>query len=212
MENIKGVIFDLDGTLIDSMNIWVDVDREFFKKRKMSLPADYTKTIAPMGIQKAAVYTKNEYNLPESTEEIINEWRMSARKKYLDIELKDGAYEYLLYLRKKGIKLAVATASEEEMFVPLLKKYAILELFDNVTTLKEVSRGKGFPDIYELSAKKMNLKSEECLVFEDIYLGIKGAKDGNFKAICMKDAASLEDKEKIVEICDKYIESFFEMM
>lgn len=212
MENIKGAIFDLDGTLIDSMNIWVDVDREFFKKRKMPLPTDYTKTIAPMGIDKAAVYTKNKYNLPESTDEIINEWRMSARKKYLDIELKDGAYEYLLYLKEKGIKLAVATASEEEMFVPLLKKHEIFELFDNITTLKEVSRGKGFPDIYELCAKKMNLKSEECLVFEDIYLGIKGAKDGNFKAVCMKDGASLKDKEIIAEICDKYIESFFDMM
>lgn len=212
MFRFKGAIFDLDGTLIDSMNLWNEVDVDFFNNHNIPMPGDYTKTIAPMGVYNAALYSKKEFNMPESVEEIIDEWRYLASKKYLDISLKDGAKEYLLHLKKRGVKLAIATASEEELFGPLLKKHGIYDLFDNITTLSEVERGKGFPDIYEKAAEKMNVKSSECIVFEDILLGIKGAKDGGFFAVGMKDHASEKDRKRIIRLSDKFIESFKEMI
>lgn len=117
-----------------------------------------------------------------------------------------------MHLKNNGVKLAIATASEEELFGPLLKKHGVYDLFDNITTLDEVSRGKGFPDIYEKAAGKMNIKNSDCIVFEDIYLGLKGAKDGGFLTVCMRDPSSEKDREKILSICDKYIESFKEML
>ena len=177
------------------------------------MPDDYTKVIAPMGFQKAAIYTIERFNLNQTAEEILAEWNSIAIRHYeKDIELKDGAKEYLLFLKNKGVKLAVATASEYRLFSLCLKHHGILDIFDNITMLTEVSRGKGFPDIHERAAKKMNLKAEECVVFEDIYLGIKGAKDGNFKAVCMYDKTSEADREKSIALCDKYIYSFKEMM
>lgn len=212
MFDFKGAIFDLDGTLIDSMNVWNEVDVDFFANHDIPMPDDYTKTIAPMGVYNAALYSKNQFNMKESVEEIIDEWRCLARKKYLDISLKDGAKEYLFHLKDRGVKLAIATASEEELFGPLLKKHGVYDLFDNITTLGEVSRGKGFPDIYEKAAGKMNVKNSECIVFEDILLGIKGAKEGGFIAVGMKDFSSEKDREAIIKICDKFIESFKEMI
>lgn len=212
MFKFKGAIFDLDGTLIDSMNLWQEVDVEFFEKHNIFMPDDYTKTIAPMGVYGAAKYSKEAFGLDISIEQIIEEWRMMAKRKYLDISLKDGAKDYLFHLKNKGVKLAIATASEEELFAPLLKKHGIYHLFDNITTLSEVKRGKGFPDIYEKAAEKLNVKSEDCIVFEDILLGIKGAKDGGFKAVCMRDFTSDKDRHAILRLCDKYIESFKEMI
>ena len=176
------------------------------------MPDDYMKTIAPMGVYNAAVYSKNKFKLDCSVEQIIEQWHEMARKKYLSVKLKSGAKKYLNFLKENGVKLAIATASEPELFEPLLERHGVLNLFDNITTLSEVSRGKGFPDIYERAAEKMKLKNDECVVFEDIFLGIKGAKDGNFFAVCMKDDTSIKDTENILAICDKYIEDFNEMI
>lgn len=213
MKNFKGAIFDLDGTLLDSMNLWCEVDRVFFSSRNLIMPENYTSIIAPMGFYRAALYSKEEFNLSESVEEIIDEWNSLALKKYEnEIELKKGAKEYLFHLKQNGVKLAIATANDKRLFLSCLKRHSIIDLFDNITTLSEVNRGKGFPDIYEKAATKMGLKNNECVVFEDIYAGIKGAKDGNFKAICIKEETAFDDKEKIELICDRYIESFLDMM
>ena len=79
---IKGVIFDLDGTLVDSCTVWAEVDRDFFKKRNMDVPSDYSKAIAHMGLDKAAIYTKERFNLPESTDEILEEWKNLSVHRY----------------------------------------------------------------------------------------------------------------------------------
>lgn len=209
----KGAIFDLDGTLLDSMHVWNEVDFRFFSSRNIEMPEDYIKTISPMGFYNAGVYSKERFNLSESVEEIIKEWNDIAQKQYASsVKLKDGAREYLDYLKNQGVKLAVATASDEKLFKPCLINNGIYDYFENITTLDEVNRGKGFPDVYEKAAVKMGLSNSDCVVFEDIYLGIKGAKDGNFKAVCMFDKTSEMDREKIKTICDRYIRSFKEMM
>ena len=124
MENFKGAIFDLDGTLLDSMSLWHKVDIAFFENRKMAIPEGYIQAISPMGTYNAAVYTKETYNIKESIEEIIDEWRVIAKKEYSEhVKLKNGAKEYLLRLKEKGVKLAVATASDKDLFELFIKLY-----------------------------------------------------------------------------------------
>lgn len=213
MIDFKCAIFDLDGTILDSTDVWNQIDIEFFGKRGMTLPEGYAKAIAPMGFERAAVYTVETYGLKETPKEVVAEWnKMSHGKFEKDVALKPGAKKYLEFLKNRGVMLCVATASQEDMFVPALKNNDILHLFDNITTLKEVSRGKGFPDIYLKSAQKAGFEAADCVVFEDLLEGIKGAQDGGFYTVAVYDENSHGDIEKIKNTADKFIYDFSDLM
>ncbi len=209
----RGAIFDLDGTLLDSMGIWSQIDEAFLGRRGIPVPPDYMDALAALGFRPAAEYTIRRFGFSESPEEIMAEWSAMAVEAYsTGVPLKPNGKEYLLYLKECGVKLAVATASQEELFVPALRHNGVYELFDAVTTLKEVSRGKGHPDIYWKAAEKLGLLPAECVVFEDIYAGVKGAKDGGFFAIGVDDPFSGYEKEKILEKADLFITNFSELI
>ncbi len=206
---INGAVFDLDGTLLDSTDVWRDVDIKFFKNRGREVPADYFERIKSMNFPTAAVFTKNEYNIKESTDEIIAEWFSYAYDAYAnEIELKDGAFEFLHRLKNAGVKLAVATASDKRLFTAVLKRHNIYDLFDVFCTTEQVERGKGFPDIYLLASDSLGLKSSECIVFEDIAQGIKGAMDGGFKTCAVYDKHSHEFFTSKEPKADLFIEDF----
>ena len=106
MKQYKGAIFDLDGTLLDSMRVWEDIDVAFLKKRGLEVPPDYQEAITPLGFLEAARYTIRRFGFPETPEELIQEWHQMAVDAYTyEVELKDGAAEYLRYLKEKGIRL-----------------------------------------------------------------------------------------------------------
>ncbi len=205
----KGAIFDLDGTLFDSMSVWTDIDCAFLKKRGIEMPEDYIRMITPMGFNQAAAYTIDRFGLTESPEEIMAEWdEMSEYIYRTQVRTKPYVKEYLETLEQRGVKLAVATAAYENLYMPALINNGILEFFDVITSVKEVKRGKGFPDVYIRAAEKMGLEPEECVVFEDIYAGIKGAKDGGFYAVAVEEPCSAHELSIIKEKCDMYIDGF----
>ena len=212
MNGFKGAIFDLDGTVLNSMGLWQKVDELFFTSRNMPIPDGYIQAISPLGTYNAAVYTKNTYNIKESIEEIIEEWRITAQKEYSEnVKLKNNAKEYIRSLKENGVKLCVATASDVEMFRDCLIKNEIFDCFDFFITVNEVGKGKGEPDIYLKAAEKMEVKPCECMVFEDILTGISSAKKGGFYTVAMYDESSKRDAEKIKKIADKFIFDFKEM-
>ena len=212
MNNFKGAIFDLDGTLLDSMGLWHKVDIAFFENRNMPIPEGYIQAISPMGTYNAAVYTKETYNIKESVEEIIDEWRTIAKREYSQhVKPKNGAKEYLLSLKEKGLKLAVATASDKDLFEDCLKKYGIFNLIDFFVTVNEVGKGKSSPDIYLHAAKKLDAEPNECMVFEDIFTALSTAKNAGFYCVGVYDGSSASDVEKNKEISDKFIYDFNEL-
>ena len=129
-----------------------------------------------------------------------------------DVELKPFAKEYIKFLKDRSVKLCIATASNRELFEPALKRNGVLDCFDSITTISEVKRGKGFPDIYLKAALNANEAVENCIVFEDILEGIKGAKLGGFYTVGVFDKQSAKDKEKIISVSDKYITDYSELM
>lgn len=213
IKKFKGAIFDLDGTLLDSMHIWHDVDVEFFRRRNLPLDKGYVDVIKNMHLPAAAVYTKEKYNLPESAEQIVDEWlKLCAEAYSSNVALKSGVYDYLKKLHDNGVKMAFATASEKVVCEKTLKKHGIFDFFTSFAYVSEINIGKTEPDIYLLASERIGVNPEDCIVFEDIIEGIRSAKKANFITCGVFDKSSAKDKEGIRKIADYYIKSFDELL
>lgn len=208
-KDLKGVIFDLDGTLLDSMNVWERIDEEFLGSRGFEVPSDYIEVITPLGFRETARYTIKRFGLDEKEDDIIAEWTQMAIEAYGHrVELKPNAKKFLISLRERGIKLAIATATMPELCYAALKNNGIEDFFDNITFINEAGRGKGFPDVYLLAAERMGVNPYECVVFEDIPAGISGANMGGFYTVGVYEKTSAHLEKQMREIADEFIYEF----
>lgn len=211
--NLEGAIFDLDGTLIDSMWIWSKIDYDYLSKRGIALPPDLKDDIAHLSFDDTAKYFKTRFKLGESTEEIKREWNEMALHEYAhNIVLKEGALDFLQLLKSKEIKIGLATSNSRQLLELVLKRNRVYQYFDTITTTDEVSRGKNFPDVYLLTAEKLGLQPETCIVFEDILPAIIGAKAAGMKVIGVHDLASAHQKDDIRRLADVYIFEYDEII
>ncbi len=210
----KGAIFDLDGTILDSMGIWSQIDIDFLAKRGVEVPEDYQKMITPMGFVATAEYTIRRFGLDEKPEALIAEWQEMAYDAYANrLLLKPFAGEYVRQLALEGVDVSIASSSDPVLVNAALKHHGLLPYIKTVVTAKDVSRGKGFPDIYLKAAEGMRVEPENCRVFEDIPEGIRGAKTGGFFTVGVYEKSHRpEDIDLIRKEADRFIRSFEEMM
>jgi len=200
---MQAYIFDLDGTLFDSMGVWLDIDAAFFKKRGIASSPDYFNIVSAMTLPEAAVHTKSKYNLPESPQEILKEWFEMALHAYENtVQMKPFAKEYLAKLKQNGAKLAIATSSPPELYKPLLKRFEIYDWFETICNANDVGCGKSRPDIFLLVAKKLNVKPTECIVFEDILEAVISAKSIGMTVYAIYDKSSAKDWLQIQKTAD----------
>lgn len=211
LTNIKAVIFDLDGTLVDSMWIWKSIDIEYLERKGYELPVDLQKSIEGMSFTETAQYFKTTFNLSDTVDEIKDEWYDMAKDYYAHrIPLKEGAYAFLELLKEKGIKLGVATSNSKDLAMLSLKNHKIDSFFETIRTSCEVDRGKPHPDVYLQAAEDLEVKPEECLAFEDTYAGALAAKRAGMRVVGVEDAISLPYKAEILEIAEAYIKDYNE--
>lgn len=211
--NIKGVIFDLDGTLIDSMWVWDQIDIEYLSEKNLEVPKNLNDEIGHLSFNQVAVYFKERFKLKDSLDEIKQRWSDMAYYHYsTDIKLKEGVVEFLKFLKESNIKIGLATSNSRDLLEVVLKNNNIYDYFDAITITDEVSVGKHEPDVYLLAAKKLNVSPSECLVFEDIVQAIKGAKKAEMKVIGVADSRNLDDRDEIISLTDKFITNFNEMI
>lgn len=197
------VIFDLDGTLIKSIDVWREVDIKFMEKRGLPVPEGFYAKVSSMNFSQAADYVIAECGVTDSKESIMEEWFSMVEYEYANtIEMVGGAKEFITALKKSGVKTALATASLPKLYVPCLERHGVLKHFDAFVTTDEVKRKKGFPDIYLLAAEKVGVKPERCVVFEDILAGCIGAKAANMTCIGILEEHSQTDWDRMKELCD----------
>lgn len=212
LNNIDGVIFDMDGTIIDSMGVWRQVDEDFLRKRNISLPKGLQRTIEGMSFDDTAVYFKRSFSLPEEIDDIQSEWLGMAKHFYENtIPLKPGAYRFIYKLRNEGKRIGLATSNSIELAEPVLKRTGLFGFFDSIVTGCEVGRDKNFPDIFLLSARKLDVKPSRCAVFEDSLSGIIGASKAGMKVVAVYDKHSVLKKDELPRTVEKYITSFEEI-
>ena len=206
---MKAYIFDLDGTLLDSMGVWLSIDIEFLKKRGLIVPDDYAAKVSSMNFPEAAAYTIKRFELPDSVECLIHEWSNMAVFAYGNtIQMKPYAKEYLSALREHGAKLAIATSSTPELYEPALVNHGIYDWFNVICNAEEVDCGKSHPDIFLLAAKKLNVSPSDCVVYEDILTAVKSAKSIGMTVCAVYDTSSENDWEEIKQLADYAIFDF----
>lgn len=201
--NYKACIFDLDGTVLDSMGVWKRVDEIFLGKRSLPLTDEYCKAISSMKLNLAADYTVKLFNLKENPKDIIKEWLDLAREEFTyHIQPKPFAVEYISKLRELKIPMAVATTSQKELYLPALKRLNIYDFFEAVADSETVSFGKDRPDIFLTAAKMLNTAPKDCIVFEDTVHGLSSAAGAGFITVGFLDENHLETHAEIRKIAD----------
>lgn len=210
----EAAIFDLDGTLLDSMYVWRHIDDLFFEKRGMVSPPDYGPALAGKSYRESAEYTIARFGFSESWEEIVKEWTDMAIDEYAHhVPLKNGALEYLHALQAAGVKLAVATALPEYLYKPCLENLGIMDLFSALCSTDETGgRGKKDGEVFLLAAQRLGIAAEKCAVFEDVLEGICGAKKAGMHAYCVMDDAAKHSHAQISCIADGMIGCFHNIL
>lgn len=207
LESKKGYIFDLDGTLLESMGLWEDVYRGTFAFYGKTVPDGYVGEVNHLGCADGAEHTHAKYGLGRSASEIKGLWKKLSSEAYdFRVELKPYAFRLLEKLCKEGKLLGVATALDRGSFEMCLKRLGVYGFFRSFTSVGETGKDKSSPDVYLKAARKLGLKPEECVVVEDGEKGAGAAKDGGFYVVGVYDAASADSRETMMRICDMYVE------
>ena len=209
----KAVLFDLDGTLVDSMWMWKDIDIEFLGRFGYGLPEDLQREIEGMSFSETASYFKERFSLPMTVEEIKDCWiAMSIEKYRTEVGLKPGALEFLKYCRERGIRTGVATSNGRDMVDAVIESLKIGDYLGEVATACEVEAGTPEPDIYLEVARRLSVEPEECLVFEDIPAGIVAGKRAGMTVLAVQDEFSKDLETEKRELADGFIRDYFELL
>lgn len=209
LQDIEAVIFDLDGSLVDSMWLWKAIDVEYLGRFGILLPEDLQSKIEGMSFMETAIYFKEHFPIPDSLEEIMNAWNKMAWDKYLhQVPLKKGVSEFLDGCRKRGILLGIATSNSRELVENVAKVHNLRDYFTSIITGSEVKRGKPAPDIYLAVARELGTAPSRCLVFEDIVAGIIAGKNAGMRVCAVEDEYSSHDRERKKKLADYYIEDY----
>lgn len=209
LENKRAVIFDMDGTLIDSIWVWAQVDFDYLGRLGIELPEDLRRNIEGLSFPETAVYFKNRFNISDSIDVIMKDWKDMVRDYYHNvIVLKKGVIEYLDFLRSKGVKIGIATSNSMDLTVAVLKRNGVLEYFDEIVTTDQVPRDKSFPDVFLETSKRLGVSPSECVVFEDTYCAVLGAKAANMTVAGIYDINGTSSYKELESICDYMYEGF----
>lgn len=210
---IKSVIFDLDGTLIDSMQIWYDIDRNFLIENGVEdPPREISERMKKMTIFQSAELFISEFGLSCTKEYVIQRIEELVRIEYEEnIPLKPYAVELLDYLDGKGIPYGVATATYASLADVVLKRLGIRDRMAFLLSDKNYPNGKRFPDIFLGAAGLLGTLPEQTLVVEDSLHCVETASRAGFVTAAVYDEASLSDKGAIVKTADYYFDTLKEI-
>ena len=206
------LLFDLDGTLIDSNGVWLEVDRAFLRRRGLPYTQAYRDGVAHSILSNCAVFTKAHFQMEESCEAIIAEWMELAKDAYDHVPLKPHVREYLDRCREAGHRMAVFTACVPEHCRSAVSRHGLEPYFERIIYAQELGEDKRSPAIFRRVARMLGVKPGECVFFDDSLAACKGAKAAGMTVVGIRDSRFTGGEADMRELCDRYIESFGELL
>lgn len=210
-KKFQAVLFDLDGTLIDSLSVWHDVDVAFLGRRGLAVPDGLQKDLGGFSMVEVGEYMKKRFGFTETVEEMMAEWNELAYEAYrYRFGLKSGAGNFLHFLKAEGFATGLVTSNSRKLAEASFEKNHLQEVMDVLITANEVPHGKPEPDIYLEAAARLSADPESCLVFEDHPDGILAAKRAGMQVCAVADAFTRDEEEEKRKMADGFIRDFTE--
>ena len=205
---VKGVIFDFDGTLVDSMFIWDTFGENYLRVLGKEPKENLTEAFRKLTLEQAAEYYREHYGVTLSVKEIVDGLNEMLSQIYRSrVMLKKGVREFLEKLQAQGVKMCIATVTDRRIVCEVLKKFGVLEFFSAILTCSEIGYGKETPHIYRMALKILGVQKEETIVFEDTLPALITAKNDGFKVAAVYDRYE-ERQAEIQKIADYYVTDF----
>lgn len=209
---IKGAIFDIDGTLLDSMPVWENAGARYLATLGIEARSDLKERLDALSLTEGALYMQKEYKLSVTTEEILEGVNQVVKDFYFkEAVLKPGVCDLIQKLKKNQVRLIIATATDAEMAKAALIRNGIWKDFDGMITCEEAGAGKTSPKVFELAREHLQTKKEETWVFEDSLYAVKTASKAGFPVCSIYDAYSRDNTEEIRTFSDIYVKDFYEI-
>lgn len=207
------IFFDLDGTLIDSNGVWLQVDHAFLGRRGLEITPEYTYTVGHSIFPVAAQFTKDYYHLEDSPQDIMAEWRGLAYDAYAHtIPLKPGARELLDSLRSQGTDMALLTAGLPELAKAAVARHGLEVYFRGLFFAQDVGREKKDPEVYRIAAKQYGVSPEDCVLVEDAPHNCLAAQKAGFTVIGVYDDFYRDSWDNVIANSNKAILSLEELL
>ena len=207
---LKGAIFDLDGTLLDSMFIWDTIGEDYLRTLGKEPHEDLKETFMTLTLEEAAEYYREHYKVTLSVTEIVDSINAMVEGIYrTKVTLKPGVMAYLRLLKERGVKMCVATVTDRYLVEDTLERLGILHYFSEIFTCAEVGYGKDKPIIYQKALEHLGTAKEETFVFEDSLFALETAKIDGFPTVGVYDMHESR-QEEMKRLADCYVRSFEE--
>jgi len=206
------LIFDLDGTLINSNGVWVEVDKIFLARRGAPYTKEYYDGVAHTILQNCAIFTKEYLHLEESCEEIIAEWMDLAKDAYHSVPLKPHVREYLDRCKAAGHRMVIFTACVPEHCRAALAHHGLDPYFEQIIFAQELGVDKKSPEIFKKVAQMLGVTPKECVLFDDSLSACKAAKAAGMTVVGVHDDFFHDSQTDMRELCDQFISGFGDLL